>query len=458
MPSPQHSGVADFYERQVLPALMDRLDQAFPEFGWRRDARGWVATSAEYTRSTLGARPDRVVCHGDAPRGFLIHGQGAVLWTTYLNDGQPARGRDFIGMVRTLAARAGIDATGLDRAPTTAERRASLLAEAFALAQRELARERSGEARGYLAQRGIPADRLGDCELGLMPSHEGLRAALLSARYTTSEIVASQLLADERWPGRILGAWHDDSRHVRTLWARSTAADDETRYLYLRSAARPGDVPYALSGLLGTQPREARRDLVLVEGVMDVHTLHAHDIPNAAALGGVVASHRLFEHLSDLGVERAFLAFDNDPPGRLATNRAIDAAAHAERSPDLWVIDPDLLSPRKDPGELVQRDGIAAWHAATAAPICGVTWRALELSGPLDQRMSELARRAALNRAATWLGSLPPRLAIEQDAALDRVADTLGTDREATRRTFRARYWQREPTLDASRRINAPGR
>src|SRR4051812_14840721 len=134
--------VGDFYEREVLPALMGRLDEAFPEFGWRRDSYGWVATSPEYTRATLGARPDRVVCHGDAPRGFLIHGQGAVLWTTYLNDGQPARGRDFIAAVRALAERAGVDASALDRAPTAAERRAGVLAEAFGAARRELASER----------------------------------------------------------------------------------------------------------------------------------------------------------------------------------------------------------------------------------------------------------------------------------------------------------------------------
>src|SRR4051812_21813020 len=130
----QRPNVADFYERAVLPALMGRLDHAFPEFGWRRDARGWVATSAEYTRSALGARPDRVVCHGDAPCGFLIHGQGAVLWTTYLNDGQAARGRDFIDAVRALADRAGVNASALDRSPTAAERRASLLQEAFDVA------------------------------------------------------------------------------------------------------------------------------------------------------------------------------------------------------------------------------------------------------------------------------------------------------------------------------------
>jgi DNA primase len=291
-----------------------------------------------------------------------------------------------------------------------------------------------------------------------MPSHDRVRTALHSAGYTSREIYTSPLLADQRWPGRIIGAWHDDRKHVRTRWARTIEPDDETRYLYLRSAERPRDVPDAVSGLLAARTRDARRDLVLVEGVLDVHTLHAHDVQNVAALGGLTASRPLFEHLSDLGVERAFLALDNDAPGRLDTVRAIDAASRADRAPDVWVIDPDLLDGAMDPGELIQGDGITAWHTATAAPVCGVTWRALELTGRLDQHTTELARRAALNRAATWLGSLPPRLAVEQNAAHDCVADTLGADRDATRRTFRARYWQRHPSLDASRQINVPGR
>jgi hypothetical protein len=95
----------------VLPALVERLDQAFPEFGWQRDPRGWHATNQDYTHTTLGVRADRVVCHGDAPRGFLIHGHGPVLWTSYANHGKPARGLEFIDVVHHLAERAGIDHT-----------------------------------------------------------------------------------------------------------------------------------------------------------------------------------------------------------------------------------------------------------------------------------------------------------------------------------------------------------
>lgn len=83
-------GARDFYLEVVLPALADRLDQAFPEFGWRRDRDGWVATNEEHTHICLGVRAERVVAHGPAPQGFLVHGGDATLWTAYVN------GRRFI--------------------------------------------------------------------------------------------------------------------------------------------------------------------------------------------------------------------------------------------------------------------------------------------------------------------------------------------------------------------------
>src|SRR4051812_24808908 len=76
MPHPQDQppSIIDFYTEEVLPALAQRLDTAFPEFGWRRDRRGWVASNEEMTHRAFGVRAERVVAHGPAPRGFLIHG------------------------------------------------------------------------------------------------------------------------------------------------------------------------------------------------------------------------------------------------------------------------------------------------------------------------------------------------------------------------------------------------
>src|SRR3954451_15037555 len=104
-----HVSVVDYYTDIVLPALAERLDTAFPEFGWRRDARGWIATDEEMTHRVLGVRANRVVAYGPAPRGFLVHGGDPVLWTAYLNGGTVARGEDFSRVVLDLAQRAGVD-------------------------------------------------------------------------------------------------------------------------------------------------------------------------------------------------------------------------------------------------------------------------------------------------------------------------------------------------------------
>jgi DNA primase len=74
---------------------------------------------------------------------------------------------------------------------------------------------------------------------------------------------------------------------------------------------------------------EARREIVLVEGVMDLHQLRAHGVENAAALGGLGIGPKTFERLSHLGVERVTFCFDRDEPGRSAAARAIEQSGHA---------------------------------------------------------------------------------------------------------------------------------
>ena len=64
----------DFLDGKVYPALFDRLDRAFPEYGFKRKGNRWEAT-ADATRSLPGSpRPDRVNCYGNSPWGLVIQG------------------------------------------------------------------------------------------------------------------------------------------------------------------------------------------------------------------------------------------------------------------------------------------------------------------------------------------------------------------------------------------------
>src|SRR3989344_4339752 len=84
----------DFYEREVLPALFERLNSAFPEFGWTRTGRGWTATNRDHTKRYSDARPGRVVCN--IPSGFLVNGGQAMSWAAYVHGGATPKGRDFV--------------------------------------------------------------------------------------------------------------------------------------------------------------------------------------------------------------------------------------------------------------------------------------------------------------------------------------------------------------------------
>lgn len=434
-------GVIDFYTEIVLPQLQERLDSAFPEFGWKPDRNGWVATNEEHTHTSLGVRAERIVAHGPAPRGFLVHGGEPMLWTAYVNGGVTPRGAEFVRAVRDLGERAGVDLGPLDQAQPR-DPRADLLGDFFELCQQELRGERGASARTYLEGRGLPAEAIDRAVLGLVPAARRTREVLTRAGYGGADLAEAGILADSRWPGRLCGAWRNQYGRVGTLWARtlSDAGAADSRYLYLRGASRTDLPPYGLSDVMANGP-EARRDLVLVEGVMDLHQLRARGIENVVALGGLGVQSRTFERLARVGVERVTFCFDRDEPGRTAIARAVEQAARAHQSPAVEVLDPDLLAPAKDPDAFVRDRGPGAWRELLEERECGVVWRANQLIAEVAPDSDQRTRRAALARAGAWLGQLPARLALEVEDATWAVAERCGYAPEAVERAFRARFW-----------------
>ncbi len=433
--------IVDFYTDVVLPALAERLDAAFPEFGWRRDARGWVATNEEMTHRALGARAARVVAHGPAPRGFLVHGAEPMLWTAYLHGGTPPRGDDFVRVVKELAARAGVGAEPLAR-PAERDRRAELLSDFFAVCQAELASDRGAGARAYLERRGLPSAAIEGSGLGVVPDRARATRALAEAGYSADEIRDAGIHADSRWAGRLVGAWRHERGKIGTLWARALkdGSDAGVRYLYLRGAGRTGLPPYGLADVVA-QPARERSELILVEGLIDVHHLRARGVTNVVALGGTGTRPEVFEHLARLAFKRVTVCLDRDEPGRAASARAVEHAACARRTPSIFVVDPEHLAPAKDPDAFVRARGVEKWRQLLEKSDCGITWRAVELLERSAPDGAPAVKREALGRAGAWLGSLPARLALEQEDAIRDVAARCGYSPAAVERAFRARFW-----------------
>ena len=84
---------------------------------------------------------------------------------------------------------------------------------------------------------------------------------------------------------------------------------------------------------------------------------------------------------------------------------------------------------------------MGAWSNVLASQACGITWRAEQFLGAVNGGSSQTERREGLAQAGEWLGTLPPRLALEQEDAVRAVALRCGYSSEAVERAFRARYW-----------------
>ena len=98
-----------------------------------------------------------------------------------------------------------------------------------------------------------------------------------------------------------------------------------------------------------------------------------------------------------------------------------------------------------DPDQYLRNGDAAELRATIETRVGAITWRALTLLPAGRQRG---------RRAGEWLGSLPARWAIEQDAAIGSVAAAIDADAEAARRAFRARYWiGSDRTPDSARPI-----
>lgn len=441
-PAGRSRSPVDFLDEVVLPALFERLDQAFPDFGWRRTAAGWTATNRDHTKGLPGApRPERVVCN--RPMGFLVQGHGATSWTAYVAGGAQPTGRDFVEAVRTLAGLAGVDASCLDReltpeeaaAHAERERRQGLLEAFAARAQQALRGDAGTAARDYLTGRGFPADpdELAALGFGVFTTGRAVRDELVAAGYTPDEVDRSGLLADGRWEGRLVLPWRGRWGYVATVVARDLAgtAEEGAKYLYLKDHRKPE----AFGLDVALRPDAGGRDhLVLVEGLLDVVALHHRGFRNVAALGGSgkLLDAKRWAALAGYGVRTAVLVLDNDRAGREGTLAAVDAALRSDAAPAVWVVDPAELGTCKDPDELVRRDGLDAFRALLDRRQTAAVYQLVAALGDVTPGSQNHERRAAVDRFLEVDGRLRgPAAELDREDALRLVADRTGYTVEA---------------------------
>lgn len=339
------SSIYELYESTIKPAVFEQLDTVFPEFGWQRLGRGWVATNSIHTKGAVGTRADRVVCNptgGQIPGGFMVHGTDTpVLWTEYLNNGLKPTGREFVDIVTDLGRRVGVSVEMSESyRKEVEERRVRREAE---LERAKSAHERRSGVEKYWASRTLPGDSIPE-DIGAIEGH------------------LYALIRDHR--GEVAGSF------VRRL------DGGEPKYKYSEGLNWDDLIATNLSVAVKS------KEMTAVEGVLDPFVLSPHGV-EVQAVGGSLDKLTVerWKRIIKLGIKTVWLMGDNDEPGQKGVRKALDAFRSMDQDDlvDIRVVDTVDYEACKDPGEMLQALGASSIHTARAKAQHHYWWLAQDM-------------------------------------------------------------------------------
>jgi hypothetical protein len=396
---------------EVYPVLFDRLDAAFPEFGWQRKGDAWVGSRWPSSLSLAAddKRGDRLQVYRDRPHYLKLHGHQGQTLLSYVAGEQKPRGETFVDAVRKIATLAGVPFPESDPSPAQVarsvaleERRRALEATADACALALASNHPTAvAARAFLRdERGFLDAEVTSLGLGVYLDRRAVSQALDLHGVDPAAARDAGVLW-QKLEGYVVIPWRDAAGRVLTLygrWHQKKPTDGRPKTIALPGADTKG-VPLYLD--------EARRakveELVLVEGVLDAALLQARGDRRVIASVSAQLSGNQVQSLQRHGVRRVIVCGDPDGGGdrgneanvRLLLNAGIGALV-APRLPD-----------NLDPDELVKRDGLDVWKAHVARAVTGPRFLVERALAGAKREDEDAARRAAFDRVVAALGTCP---------------------------------------------------
>lgn len=343
--------------------------------------------------------------------GCGAHGD-AIRWMT------DQRGLPFLDAIKELAAAAGMDVPAPDpRAAKRAEKAQSLhdvtsAAQDWFVAQ--LDGLEGGEARGYLARRGITDQTRRAFGFGFAPDSRGKLKDALKAFPEDMLVETGMLIQPEdepgrkaresydRFRGRLMIPIRDQRGRVIAFGGRILGAGEPK---YLNSPETPlfdkGRTLYNLDKAAPSARKSGR--IVVVEGYMDVIAIAQAGIAEAVAPLGTALTEHQIERLWSM-VETPVLCFDGDSAGQRAALRAAHRALPLLKPGHSLAF--ATLPAGQDPDDLIRASGVKAFEAVLekAIPLADLIWRSEHDAAPLDtpearagfkQRLSALTQTIA---------------------------------------------------------------
>ena len=350
---------------------------------------------------------------------------------------------DYMDAVRLLAERAGMqmpeDSTQDDSYRKKRILEANRQAAKFYF--KNLNSESGREARKYLRRRGLSDETITRFGIGYAPDDWGqLRDYLISKGFKESELVDASLCTIGRngkpydfFRARVMFPVIDVRGQVVAFSGRTMGSDTRK---YVNTKDTPVFKKSKILFGMNLAKNAGTKRVILVEGQMDVITLHQAGFTDAVATLGTAITD---EHALMLSryVDEVLISYDADEAGQKATRRAIDTL-RAAGIPTRVI----QLEGGKDPDEIIREKGSSAFKSALDKASGSIEYELLRAQRNVDietpdgkveylrQASSILSRCQSITEREVWAAQVASLTGVDKQ--------TIMTSAERVRKQQRA--------------------
>ena len=378
------SEITDWIKNELYPALFEQIDRALPEHKFIRFPGGW--RSKTYLNGSAHNRIDKTVVTNKAPGWILEQGGDSMSLVNYVIERDKV---EFIQAVKTLANIVGLRLPKGDfdtEAYEKQQRQAQIWEDAqhyFTITLMDDKDPKAQALQKYLKEtRGYTAEDIEDMKLGCITSQEALRKSLKGKGYSQDEIVA---FIDQI---KHIGKSHtltiplkEPAGDLRGISVRNIHYKEGDKYKYLFSTNPVKDLLFNLRAIRG------KKDLVIVEGILDALLCSARGIENVVALGGKTLTKAKLETAVKYGAQKITLCLDNEEETILNTLKAIKLIQ--EEKPELKIFVAQLPEGVKDPDELIRKEEAEAFKKVIADAIPFYKYQLVQIFKEYDKLQDE---------------------------------------------------------------------
>lgn len=307
-----------------------------------KDRNDIVSVVSSYVKLTAKGRHHWGLCpfHHEKTPSFSVNGDlqiykcfGCGAAGDVIKFVQENEHTDFNGAVQILADRAGMEVPRFGKEDTQAEKKRNELVAIMNSAQeffvKSLATPQAEKAREYIKGRGLSAKTTESFGLGYAPAGwENLKTYLIGLGYSQTSINETGLMSSsekrvyDKFRNRIMYPIADDKGTIISFGGRKIDPEDEPKYMNC-----PQTLLYnksqTLYGLNIAKNYARGKPLIIVEGYMDVITMHEFGFNTAVASCGTSLTQQQARKLKRY-TDKVYIGYDGDSAGQSATVRGLD--------------------------------------------------------------------------------------------------------------------------------------